>query len=178
MDVLGFSLGAAAAAAVAARHPGLVRRLILVAGWSHTTGPRDRFYFQTWRRLLDTDRELLKRFSALTGFGPVALDQFGHDGHERYLSDAWPPAGIARQIELGLELDIRPLLPTIQAPTLVIGFGRDAMVPIEGSRQLHEAIAHSEFAEIAEQGHMDWFVQPAPLLELVDELLDRPAKES
>lgn len=172
VDLLGFSLGAAAAAVVAARHPGLVRRLILVAGWSHTTKPRDRFYFQTWRQLLDTDRELLKRFSALTGYGPAVLDQFGHDGLSHYLSDPWPPASIARQIDLGLDLDIRPLLPAIQAPTLVIGFGQDAMVPIEGSRQLHEAIAHSEFAEIPDQGHMDWFVQPDPLLELVDGFLN------
>ncbi|EHR61460.1 alpha/beta fold hydrolase [Saccharomonospora cyanea] len=172
VDVLGFSLGAVAAAAVAARHPDLVRRLVLVAGWSHTAGPRNRFYFQTWRRLLHTDRELLKRFTALTGYSAAVLDHFGHDGLAHFLSDPWPPEGIARQIDLGLDVDIRPLLPTIQVPTLIVGFGRDAMVPVEESRRLHEAIARSELAEIPDQGHMDWFVRPEPLLRLVDGFLD------
>src|SRR5262249_2264695 len=35
VDLLGFSLGAVVAAATAALHPELVRRLVLVAGWAH-----------------------------------------------------------------------------------------------------------------------------------------------
>ncbi|WP_167474657.1 alpha/beta fold hydrolase [Nocardia arthritidis] len=173
VDLLGFSLGAAAAVGVAAEHPELVRKLILVAGWAHTTGPRDHFYFQTWRNLLDVDREMFKRFSTLTGFGPAAVDRFGHAGLAASLADDWPPAGIARQLDLGLALDLRPLLPRIQAPTLVIGLGRDNMVPIESSRDLHAAIANSRLVEIADEGHMDWFADPTAVLRAVDEFLDR-----
>ncbi|MFI7641477.1 alpha/beta fold hydrolase [Nonomuraea sp. NPDC049400] len=172
VDLLGFSLGAVGAAAVAAANPDLVRRLVLVGGWAHSTGPRDRYYFQTARKLLDTDRELFKRFSALTGFSAAALDRFGHDGLAQSLADAWPPAGISRQIDLGLRVDIRPLLPAITAPTLVVGFADDAMIPLEGSRQLHEAIAGSHLVEIAGEGHMDWFADPSDLVELARDFLN------
>ncbi|MFI6541226.1 alpha/beta fold hydrolase [Nonomuraea sp. NPDC050547] len=166
VDLLGFSLGAVAAAAVAATRPELVRSLVLAGGWAHSTGPRDAFYFETWRRLLETDRDLFKRFSALTGFSAAALDTFGHDGLAASQADAWPPAGMGRQIELGARVDIRDLLPAITAPTLVIGFGDDAMIPMEGSRHLHRAIAGSRLAEVRGQGHMDWFADPTGLVEL------------
>ncbi|MFM9368653.1 alpha/beta fold hydrolase [Streptomyces sp. Da 82-17] len=171
VDLLGFSLGAVGAATVAAAHPELVRRLILVGGWTHSTGPRDRFYFDTWRQLLSADRELFKRFATLTGFGAAALDRFGHAGLEQSLADAWPPAGIGRQIELCGNVDIRAVLPAITAPTLVIGFGDDAMIPVEGSRALHAAIPGSRLVEIPGQGHMDWFADPSRLVELTREFI-------
>lgn len=172
VDLLGFSLGAVAAAAVAATHPELVRRLVLVGGWAHSTSPRDQYYFQTFRKLLDADRELFKRFAALTGFSRAALDGFGHQGLAQSLADAWPPPGIGRQIDLGARVDVRPLLPAITAPTLVIGFIDDAMIPIEGSRQLHAAIRGSRLVEVQDQGHMDWFADPTGLVKLTREFLD------
>ncbi|MEV0505508.1 alpha/beta hydrolase [Streptomyces spectabilis] len=172
VDLLGFSLGAVAAAAVAATAPGLVRRLVLVGGWAHSGGPRDGFYFETWRRLLDTDRELFKRFSTLTGFSPAALDRFGHEGLAHSLADAWPPPGISRQIDLGARVDIRGLLPRITAPTLVVGLGGDAMIPMEGSRQLAAAIPGARLVELDGEGHMDWFADPTGLVELTRDFLD------
>lgn len=172
VDMLGFSLGAVAAAAVAATHPGLVRRLILVGGWVESTGPRDRFYFETWRKLLDTDRELFKRFSALTGFSAAALDGFGREGLAQSLADAWPPPGIGRQIDLGARVDIRDLLPRITAPTLVVAFERDAMIPPSGSRQLHQAIPGSRLVVVPDEGHMDWFADPSGLVRITREFLD------
>lgn len=172
VDMLGFSLGAVVAAAAAAAHPELVRRLVLVGCWAHSTSPRDQYYFQTWRKLLDTDRELFKRFSALTGFSAAALDAFGHQGLAHALADAWPPPGIGRQIDLGARVDLRPVLPTITAPTLVVGFTGDTMIPIEGSRQLHAAIPGSRLVEIGDQGHMDWFADPTNLIKLTREFLD------
>ncbi|MEV4163221.1 alpha/beta fold hydrolase [Nonomuraea dietziae] len=174
VDLLGFSLGAVAAAAVAATHPELVRRLILVGGWAHSTAPRDRFYFETWRKLLDTDRELFKRFSTLTGFGPATLNAFGHQGLAHSLADEWPPPGIGRQIDLGAKVDIRGLLPKITAPTLVIGLAGDNMIPVDGSRQLHAAIPGSRLVEIEDEGHMDWFADPTRLIDLTRAFIDAP----
>lgn len=171
VDLVGFSLGAVVSAAVAATRPELVRRLVLIGGWAHTTGPRDRFYFETWQKLLDGDRELFKRFGTITGFSPAMLDKFGHEGLAASLGDAWPPPGIGRQIDAGLRVDIRKLLPRITAETLVVGLGLDNMVPPEGSRQLHQAIAGSVFTELPAEGHMDWFAAPDAVLGQVEKFV-------
>lgn len=170
VDLFGFSLGAVVAAATAATHPELVRKLVLVGGWAHTTGPRDRFYFDTWRHIHDIDRETFKRFATITGFSPAAVDAFGHEGLVYSLADEWPPPGISRQIDASSGVDLRPLLPRITAPTLVIGLRQDQMVPVTGSHQLHAGIKGSRLLEL-DGGHMDWFVDPSQIIKHTNEFL-------
>ncbi|TXC96220.1 alpha/beta hydrolase [Streptomyces sp. ISID311] len=172
VDLLGFSLGAAAATATAAAHPELVRRLILVGGWVHSTGPRTQLYFQTLAKLFDADRDLFKRVAQLTAYSPAAVDRMGHDTIAAYLADqTWPPAGTARQIDLCLRVDNRGLLSKITAPTLVIGLSEDQMVPIEGARELHTGIRGSRWAELP-QGHLDWFADPTDIVKLTRDFID------
>ncbi|SDG71228.1 Pimeloyl-ACP methyl ester carboxylesterase [Sinosporangium album] len=170
-DLVGFSLGAVAVAAVAARYPELVRRLVLVAGWAHSTGPRDHLYFHTWRGLFDADRELFKRFTTLTGFSAHAVDGFGHEGLAASFAAEWPPASMARQIDLCAAVDIRDLLPKIQAPTLVLALGEDTMVPPDGSRQLQAGIPGSRLVQLDGVGHLDWLGRPDQVVGVVKEFL-------
>lgn len=159
VDLLGFSLGACVAAAVAATRPGLVHRLILIGGTTHTTDPRDRFNFAYWQDMLAADFTLFERFALIQGFSPAMLDGFGHEGLAASLDAEWPP-GLKRQLDLATSLDIRELLPLIRMPTLVIGFGGDQMIPVQGARDLHRAIPGGEYVEIPEAGHLDILVRP------------------
>ncbi|MCL6298892.1 alpha/beta fold hydrolase [Streptomyces kronopolitis] len=167
VDLLGFSLGAAMATAFAATHPELVRRLVLVGGWVHSTGARDQFYFSTLAKLFSGDRDLFKRFAQLTAYSPAAVESAGPQGLADYLrQDQWPPLGMGRQIDLCARVDNRSLLADVAAPTLVIGMVEDQMVPVDGSRQLHAGIAGSQLIELPGQGHMDWVAAPTPVMEL------------
>ncbi|MBL1077994.1 alpha/beta hydrolase [Nocardia sp. 2] len=170
VDLLGFSLGAAIAAATAATHPELIRRLILVGGLVHTTGPHDRFNFDFWLDLHDTSFELFKRFAAIQGFSPAMLDVFGHEGLAAALKDEWPH-GLRRQIEAATRVDVRAYLPAVTAPTLVIGFTGDQVTPIAATRELAAGIAGSRLVEIADEGHMDWFADPSRIVALTEEFL-------
>lgn len=170
VDVLGFSLGAVVAAATAAIHPELVRRLILVAGWTHGDDARHRLTFELWRDLNAADPELFGRFAMLTGFSPGYLSGLGHEGLAAALAMGEMAHGIARQIELDLVADIRPLLGKITTPTLVVGLTQDQMVPVEGSRQLQAAIAGSRYVEI-DSGHVVVYEQPDELVSLVREFV-------
>lgn len=172
VDLLGFSLGACVAATVAATRPELVHKLILMGGTTHSTDPRDRFTFTFWQDLLAADFALFERFALIQGFSPAVLDAFGHDGLSASLGAEWPP-GLQRQVELANRLDIRDLLAKIQAPTLVIGFGGDQMLPIKGARDLHEAISGSEFMEVPGAGHMDFLVRPDLIMPQVRQFLDK-----
>lgn len=46
------------------------------------------------------------------------------------------------------------------------------MIPVEGSRQLHEAIDGSLPVAVPGEGHTDWFADLAGLVKLTREFLD------
>jgi pimeloyl-ACP methyl ester carboxylesterase len=165
VDLLGFSLGAVVAARLAAREPGLVRRLVLVAGWTHTADPRLRLGLTTWRRLLDGDPTLASAVGPLLAFSPEFLSGLGPDGIG-VLRSAPPAPGTREQVDLTLRVDVREDLARITAPTLVVGCTLDHLIPIRHARQLHASIPHSQYAEI-DSGHVVFAEKPDELVRLV-----------
>lgn len=170
VDMVGFSLGAVVAAATAARRPDLVRRLVVLAGWPHGDNARHRLNFELWRDLESIGFPLFNRFATLTGFTDDYLRELGDVGIAEALAIAVPQPGLARQIDLDLRADIRELLPKITAPTLVVGFTRDQMVPVEGARQLHAAIQGSTYAEL-DTGHLAIYEKPDELTTLIRDFI-------
>lgn len=164
VDLLGLSLGAVVAAAVAATRPELVRRLVLVAGWPGPDDARHELEIDLWARLADGDIDLFNRFLQLNCFSPSFLSTIGFEG-VRQLVEGAPPVtpGMRRHIELDRHADVRSLLPKITAPTLVIGLTQDQVVPPARARQVHEAIPGSEYAEI-DSGHVVVFERPQELV--------------
>jgi pimeloyl-ACP methyl ester carboxylesterase len=170
-DLVGFSVGAPVAAAVAATRPDLVRRLVLVAGWAYTDGDEYlRNLFTVWRRLGDVDAEAFGRLVTLTGFSRDFLNGIGRDEVEGLVSNMPPTPGTLRHVDLDLRMDVRDLLPLVQAETLVVGCAHDATVPPEHGRHLHAAIPHSSYAEI-EAGHVAFFERPDEFAELVRDFI-------
>ncbi|MEU0937225.1 MULTISPECIES: alpha/beta hydrolase [unclassified Embleya] len=171
VDLLGFSMGSTVVAAVAALRPDLVRRLILVAGWAHVDSDEYlRNLFTVWRRLGRTDAESFSRNVTMTGFSRGFLNSIGRDAVEAMLANMPPTPGTLRHVDYNLTADLRPLLPAIEARTLVVGCTRDATIPVEHSRALHEAIADSTYAEI-DSGHVVMFEKQEEFVETVREFL-------
>jgi pimeloyl-ACP methyl ester carboxylesterase len=166
VDVVGFSLGAVVAAAAAALEPGLVRRLVLVAGWSHTGDARQRLMFQLWRDLERLDFALFYRMAVLNGFSPAFVEAMGEQGIAEAVAAGSREPGLDRQIDLDLRVDIRDLLPGVTAPTLVVGLTQDQMVPGWGPLALHEGISGSRYTEI-DSGHLVLFERPTELADLI-----------
>ncbi|MFD3679884.1 alpha/beta fold hydrolase [Streptomyces sp. NPDC058613] len=175
VDLLGFSMGSTVAATVAALRPDLVRRLILVAGWAHTDSDEYlRSLFTLWQNLGTSDPASFGRAVAMTGFSRGFLNAIGRAEFESLIPNMQPTPGTLRHVAYDLQVDIRPLLPRIQAPTLVIGGTQDITVPVEHSRALHAAIPHSEYAEI-DAGHVLLFEQEDTFVKLVTEFVEDPA---
>jgi pimeloyl-ACP methyl ester carboxylesterase len=176
VDLVGFSLGAVVAAEIAARHPDLVRRLVLVAGWSHVADPRLRLGLGTWGEVVDTVPDLASAYGPLLAFDPAFLSGLGAEGIASLRAEASAP-GTSRQIDLALRVDIRDRLPLVTAPTLVVGCTLDYLVPVEHARALHAAIPGSRYAEL-ECGHVVFAEKPAEIVALLREfLLDAPPTE-
>ncbi|WP_214324560.1 alpha/beta fold hydrolase [Nonomuraea sediminis] len=165
VDVLGFSLGAVVALSLAATRPDLVRRLIPVAGWSHTEDEYLRNALEIWHRL-GGDSAGFARFSMLTGFSRRHLNEIGRDAVEELAAYFVSTPNRLRQVDLNRRVDIRHLLPLIQAPTLVIGTARDALIPVETSRDLHASIPGSSYAEL-DAGHVAYLERPEEFDKLV-----------
>lgn len=171
-DLAGFSLGAVVAAHLAARHPGRVRRLVLIAGWVSSADGRTGLQFGLWRRLAETDPEALVRLLTLTGFSAGYLARRPARATEQLVAEglATLQPGVARQALLDEHVDIHAAARAITVPTLVIGNDDDAMVPVEGARELAALIPGARYEEL-QSGHLVLYEQPAALTRLIREHL-------
>ncbi|MFI0976241.1 alpha/beta fold hydrolase [Streptomyces sp. NPDC021093] len=171
VDLLGFSMGSPVVAAVAATRPDLVRRLITVAGWAHTDSDEYlRNLFTLWQQLGTTDAQAFGRSVTMTGFSRSFLNSIGRDEVEKLIPNMPPTPGTLRHVDLDLRVDVRHLLPKIQATTLVIGCTQDVTVPVDHSRALHAAIQGSAYAEI-DAGHVAFFEKPDEFIKLVQDFI-------
>ena len=168
--VLGFSLGAPVAAALAATRPDLVNRLIAVAGWTYSHDDEYLRLMMTLWRDLAADPVAFGRLATLTAFSPGFLNTIGSAAVKDNTTYMRPTPGTLRQIELNLRVDIRDLLPLVTAPTLVIGCSQDSTIPVQNARTLHAEIPDSSYAEL-DTGHVALFERPEEFLSLVTNFL-------
>lgn len=152
--VAGFSLGSMISLLLARDHPASVGRLVLVgayAGWGGSLAPD----------------ALAERIAAVrfTIDHPAEewADQFldsvfaadadpGRRAHARTLLDDWRPATTAALLPV-MAQDLRPGLPTIHTPTVVVRGSADARSPLSASLELRELLRNAHLVEIAGAGH-------------------------
>lgn len=170
--VVGFSLGAVVATAVAARFPSQVRSLTAIAGWASSDNPRTQVQFDLWQRLVEHHPDLAAPFLVLTGFSPPFLSGLKPAEMEVLVTttrNSLPP-GTVRQAELDTRIEITHLAPEVSVPALVIGLTRDHMVPVEEARQLHRLVPGARYVEI-DSGHLVLFEDPTSLMTAITTFL-------
>ncbi len=158
--VVGFSIGAPVAVAMAVHQPDAVRSLTLIAGWI-AADARMKATFELWRRLIEADPMLFTRYAMVDGF-TAAFHEMVAPMLDAVI-EAGAPAlapGSAAQIALDIALDITDLVGRVAASTLVIGGAEDRWVDIAHSHALGRAIAGAR-VEVLAAGHMMMSEQPA-----------------
>ena len=79
--------------------------------------------------------------------------------------------GMARAaVEAGFRIDVRPILPTISSPTLVI-HTRDDPVPVQAGRYLADHIPGARWLEVEGVASVPWSSEPARILTEIEEFL-------
>ena len=93
---------------------------------------------------------------------------------------ALSPAAARQHFGMVFDMDIRPVLPSIQAPTLVLHSTGDQLVPVEAGRYLADHIDRAHYVELAGDEHF-WFlyIDVDQVLEEIAEFItgSRPAAE-
>ncbi len=131
-DLYGEFDGAAVSVAYAAQHADRVSRLVLLAPYSHGEdigGPQSA---RTLIELIRGNWSLARRALADIVFpkGPTELQVW----FSNLLRESMSPEVAAKYIEFQTNVDIRPLLPQVKAPTLVLHRRRDRRAPVSSGR--------------------------------------------
>jgi pimeloyl-ACP methyl ester carboxylesterase len=200
MDAVGFdkavlfaaSEGGPAAIVFAARRPERTQALVLVSTFSVVpVGPDD----------LDRDAaELRARLVPELGedYTPstaqiAGIQEFGRAVHSAWGSGAAlkcvlpsvqsirrlgmlermsASPGMARAtLEAMFSIDVRPILPTITAPTLVIHARDDRCAPVQSGRYLADHIPGARLLEVEGTDHAPWLTDPDRILTGIEDFL-------
>jgi pimeloyl-ACP methyl ester carboxylesterase len=154
--VAGLSWGGGLALAFAHRHPSFVRSLVLMsayAGWGGSL-PTHEVKRRLEQAIENTSRPPERWAPAmLETLLPPGSGQAIADELTAMLSD-FHPAATRVALTAFAEADLRPAMPGIDAPTLMIYGELDVRSPREVWEPMHEAIPDSKLVVIPEVGHM------------------------
>ena len=137
------------------RHPAVPASLVLVGGYAG------------WAGSLPPD-EVARRLEMFVGMAELG-DAFDPKSYPGLFSDLIPadrdaalvsmmrenirPATIRAAGYIGAETDLRPMLPTVDVPTLVLHGAADARSPLANAEALHAAIPTSQLVVLPKLGH-------------------------
>jgi pimeloyl-ACP methyl ester carboxylesterase len=157
--LLGLSEGGPMSAVFAATYPERTTALILTGTFARTTYAPDydigldrRFIEPTIDEIINSWGEgLILQFAAPSDDTPENRQQLG-----RYERSAASPGMVRALMYMNLDIDIRPILPAINVPTLILHRKGDIMVPLEFGHYLHEHIPGSKMVELPGMDHVPW----------------------
>jgi 3-oxoadipate enol-lactonase len=164
-DLIGYSLGAAVAASIAAEYPEMVRSLVLVSGFTYGGDPRMRLQFDLWLHLARTDKIALAKLLLVSGLSREFLSAFDENTIDGIIQSFvamsdWPL--IERNIRVDLAVDVREQARKIKAPTLSITGKYDQIVPPFYTQELADLIPSAKRVEIP-SGHLSFLEKPDDL---------------
>ena len=161
--VVGHSFGTMIALSLFQRHEALPASLVLIGGYAG------------WAGSLPAD-EVARRRDMFVRMADLA-EAFDPKSYPGLFSDLMPvdrdaalatmmrenirPATIRAAAYLGSETDLRPVLPTVDVPTLVLHGEVDARSPLANAEAIHSAISRSRLVVLPKLGHACVVEDPA-----------------
>ena len=119
----------------------------------------------------------------INAFAPsVAKDESCQNWWARMLREGANSGAAIALYRMNIEIDIRPVLPSIRVPTLLLHRTGDRLIDVGNSRYMAERIPNAKFVELEGIDHMPMFGDSEAVLgeiqEFVTGLRPGPARES
>jgi len=144
-------------------HPERVRGLVLLGTTARWLQGED-FPMGIAQRVLDSMPEAwgtgVMRKVFFPSITPEQMDETTYQGCERLIATR---ESVRQLVDYMKKTDVRPLLPLIRCPVLVIHFAGDLAIPIRLGRALAEALPNAEFLEVEGIDHADLSQSPRAL---------------
>jgi class 3 adenylate cyclase len=182
--LLGSSEGGAACVHFASLHPERVTALVLFAPlmiaiadeecpWAWST--------DVWNLFFDSLDDVWAAGNGIEFTNPsLANDPIARAWYGRYFRHAASPALVRELMTNNLYVEIRAVLPTIQAPTLLLHRTDEAWLSVEQSRYAATKIPGARLVELAGTDHYIWEQNSDEVVEEIEEFLTgtRASRES
>jgi pimeloyl-ACP methyl ester carboxylesterase len=173
--IFGVARGGAMSMLFAATHPERTTALVLYAGVARTLRSADHPYGRT----AEQQRTFSERLISEMGTGRT-LDQHGPSAVDDPTFRRWwarferlvaTPAAFEEIAGILTTLDVRAVLPAIQAPTLLIHRVGDRIIPVDHARSLAQAIPNARLVELPGDDHLPFLGDPDELLDEIEEFV-------
>jgi class 3 adenylate cyclase len=179
--LFGISEGGPMSVLFAASFPERVNQLILYGTYARMTRADD--------YPVGVPRDRLERWLEATGAewgGPVGLELFAPSMADDEDFAAWwahllrsgtgPRAGL-QLMRMYLDIDVRPALAAISAPTLILQRLGDRLAPPSSGRALAAGIPHARYVELAGDDHLVFAGDQDAILDQVEEFVTGTRRE-
>jgi len=166
--VVGFSEGSAMSVLFAATYPERVSQLVLFGGFALASEVVPN---QLESKIAQSIKvwgtgAMIRGVIASQATNPEAVSQFGK--LERLSAT---PGAIKAIALLNAQIDVRPILPNVQVPTLVLHRRTDVQVPVALGRHLAAQIPNARFIEYPDGDHAFWSGETEALIGDIEEFV-------
>jgi pimeloyl-ACP methyl ester carboxylesterase len=174
--LLGVSEGGPMCIHFAYTHPERVQALVLVGTTARWLQSED-FPIGIARNDLQSLPRVWGRGTLRNVFFPsISRQEIDDDVYKSFENLISSRDAIAQIAEMMIGTDVRPLLPEIQIPALIVHFTGDLAVPIRLGRYLAEHLPNAEFLEVNASDHVD-IAQSPEAVARIREFCERVAAE-
>lgn len=182
VTLAGWSLGGLVATAALARHAKRVGKLALIAAtpsfqqrpdWPHGVPPHLIDVFETALKL--TPGLLLRRFNAQINQGDEHAKDLTRLTEELTHHDQPEIAALQGGLELLRNIDLRPVLPKISHPTLLIHGENDPLMKLAGAEATRALFANARLEVFRGASHIPFLSQPQLFAQTLANFASAPA---
>jgi pimeloyl-ACP methyl ester carboxylesterase len=173
--IFGISEGGPMSALFAATHPDRVSSLVLYGTYARALAAPDHPDGLPAEKLEEFLEMVTREWGGAVGSGLWAPSLGGDPEYERWwarlLRQGTSPAGAVALFDLYREIDVRPILPAVHVPTLVLHREGDMVVPVGQGRRLAELIPDADYVELPGNDHLVTVGDQDGLVDEVEEFL-------
>jgi class 3 adenylate cyclase/pimeloyl-ACP methyl ester carboxylesterase len=152
--VLGCSEGAPISVMFAATYPERTSHLILFGGFARFTAAPGYPFMRSEEARMQRSEEMVKDWgtgAAINAFLPsLGIDPTGVSRFAKLERLTFSPGALMAMFRQNMLIDVRPVLPTVHVPTLVLHRRGDAAIPVENGRYLASRIPGGKYIEYAD----------------------------